>query len=341
MRGEQRLVVLQIGIHHGDVARLARQHALDAGAGEPAPPDAADAAHARVGRADRARGRRGAVGRVVVDEHDFPFDAGERARELLHQQRNVVALLERRNDDAQLGRRARRACWLGGALGKRVHRAGDIAMRPPAKFDARLDACHRVCPPKEPQELGGVRSLRHLFNETIVRLVEGLADPARRRRAALLFVLGYGALWFVYGVIAKSSQDLNADMAEMVVWTRELALGYPKHPPLLAWILWVWFKVFPLADWAYILLAVVTVAVGIYLAIELAAEWLSRREARGGAVPARRDPVLQFPRPEVRPELDPDSALGARDVGDAARARHAPCRLGGAWPDSPRRPRCC
>ena len=71
-------------------------------------------------------------------------------------------------------------------------------------------------------------------------------------------MLGYGALWFVYGVIAKSSQDLNADMAEMVVWTRELALGYPKHPPLLAWILWAWFKIFPLADWAYILLAVVT-----------------------------------------------------------------------------------
>src|SRR6185503_7298873 len=92
------------------------------------------------------------------------------------------------------------------------------------------------------------------------------------------FVLGYGALWFVYGVIAKSSQDLNADMAEMVVWTREPALGYSKHPPLLAWILWVWFKVFPLADWAYILLAVATVAVGIYLAIEFAAEWLTREK---------------------------------------------------------------
>ena len=104
-----------------------------------------------------------------------------------------------------------------------------------------------------------------------MRLVDGLSDPARRRRAALVFVLGYGALWFVYAVIAKSSQDLNADMAEMVVWTREPALGYPKHPPLLAWILWAWFKIFPLADWAYILLAALTVAVGIYLAIELCA----------------------------------------------------------------------
>jgi len=112
------------------------------------------------------------------------------------------------------------------------------------------------------------------FNDALVHLVEGLIDPARRRRAALVFALGYAALWTLYGVIAKSSQDLNADMAEMVVWTREPALGYPKHPPLLAWILWAWFKIFPLADWAYILLAAVTVAIGIYLAIELCAEWL-------------------------------------------------------------------
>ena len=68
----------------------------------------------------------------------------------------------------------------------------------------------------------------------LVRLVDGLADPARRRRAALVFCMAYATLWFVYAVIAKSAQDLNADMAEMVVWTRELALGYPKHPPLLA-----------------------------------------------------------------------------------------------------------
>src|SRR6185295_14216415 len=113
------------------------------------------------------------------------------------------------------------------------------------------------------------------YNDMLARLADALADPARRRRAGLAFALGYGVLWFVYGVIAKSSQDLNADMAEMIVWMREPALGYPKHPPLLAWILWAWFKIFPLADWAYILLAVVTLAAGIYLAIELSAEWLA------------------------------------------------------------------
>src|SRR5215213_5475274 len=123
-----------------------------------------------------------------------------------------------------------------------------------------------------------ISRLADTFNETLLGLIDGFADPARRRRTALTFVLGYGALWFLYGMIAKSSQDLNADMGEMVVWTRELALGYPKHPPLPAYIVWAWFKVFPLADWAYILLAVVTVSAGIFLAIELCAQWLTREK---------------------------------------------------------------
>ncbi|MEJ0074895.1 MAG: glycosyltransferase family 39 protein [Alphaproteobacteria bacterium] len=120
--------------------------------------------------------------------------------------------------------------------------------------------------------------LRDSFNDALARLVDGLAGPARRRRAALMFCVAYGVLWFVYGVIAKSSQDLNADMAEMIVWSRELAWGYPKHPPLLAFVLWGWFKIFPLADWAYLLLAVVTVSAGIFLVIELSAEWLAKEK---------------------------------------------------------------
>jgi 4-amino-4-deoxy-L-arabinose transferase-like glycosyltransferase len=112
------------------------------------------------------------------------------------------------------------------------------------------------------------------LNDALLRLIDGLSDPARRRRTALVFVLGYAAVWTLYGLIAKSSQDMNADMAEMVVWTREPALGYPKHPPLLAWILWAWFKVFPLADWSYYVLATLTLAAGIWLVMELSAEWL-------------------------------------------------------------------
>src|SRR5262245_24597958 len=77
------------------------------------------------------------------------------------------------------------------------------------------------------------------------RVVDGLIDPARRRRVALWLVIAYGLAWWVYAIIAKSTQDLNADMAEMVVWAQHPALGYSKHPPLLAWVLAAWFAIFP------------------------------------------------------------------------------------------------
>jgi hypothetical protein len=106
------------------------------------------------------------------------------------------------------------------------------------------------------------------------RLTDALSDPARRHYAVLGVVLAYAALWALYAVIAKSSQGINADMAEMIVWTREPALGYPKHPPFLAWVLTAWFSVFPLADWAYYLLAALNLAAGLYAAWLLAGEWL-------------------------------------------------------------------
>ena len=105
-------------------------------------------------------------------------------------------------------------------------------------------------------------------------VLDGMCDPERWRRSTALFACAYAAAWTLYGVIAKSSQDLNADMAKMVVWSRELALGYPKHPPFPALVIKLWFMIFPVADWAFVLLATATVAAGIYLATELGALWL-------------------------------------------------------------------
>jgi 4-amino-4-deoxy-L-arabinose transferase-like glycosyltransferase len=105
-------------------------------------------------------------------------------------------------------------------------------------------------------------------------LIDGLCDPQRRRRVMLAVVAAYGAAWFMYGLIAKSSQDINADLAEMTVWAHEPALGYPKHPPLLAYVVRAWFAVFPQADWSFLLLAALTLAAGLYLAFELCGLWL-------------------------------------------------------------------
>jgi 4-amino-4-deoxy-L-arabinose transferase-like glycosyltransferase len=106
------------------------------------------------------------------------------------------------------------------------------------------------------------------------RLVDGLSDPARENRAALVFLLIYCSLWYVYLMIARSSTDMHPDMAEMLTWAQELSLGYPKHPPLPAYILWLWFSIFPVSEWAYTLLAVTNIGLGLYFAFRLCAVWL-------------------------------------------------------------------
>jgi 4-amino-4-deoxy-L-arabinose transferase-like glycosyltransferase len=106
------------------------------------------------------------------------------------------------------------------------------------------------------------------------RLTAALADPARRERAVVGILLAYVALWTLYAVIAKGSQDLHSDMAEQAALAHELALGYSKHPPLAMAVVWAWFKVFPAADWAYYLLAASTAGMALWIAWRLFARFL-------------------------------------------------------------------
>jgi 4-amino-4-deoxy-L-arabinose transferase-like glycosyltransferase len=105
-------------------------------------------------------------------------------------------------------------------------------------------------------------------------LIEALADPVRRQRTMVVVAVVYALVWTLYAVISKSSHDLHPDMAETVVLMREWALGYPKHPPVLIWLVASWFTLFPLADWSYYLLAGVSLGLALYLSFLVAGEWL-------------------------------------------------------------------
>jgi 4-amino-4-deoxy-L-arabinose transferase-like glycosyltransferase len=112
------------------------------------------------------------------------------------------------------------------------------------------------------------------LTELADRLVAALTDPARRERTAVVVLLVYVAVWTLYAVLAKASQDVHFDMAEISAWARELALGYPKHPPIAAWLVRAWFTLLPQADWSYHLLAVTVAGAGLWLAWRLAADYL-------------------------------------------------------------------
>jgi 4-amino-4-deoxy-L-arabinose transferase-like glycosyltransferase len=95
-----------------------------------------------------------------------------------------------------------------------------------------------------------------------------------RELAVIGVLLAYVAVWTLYGVLSKGSQDVHFDMAEMVAWSRELALGYPKHPPFGAWIAAAWFAIFPVTDWAFYLLAMTVAGLALWLAWRLFGDFL-------------------------------------------------------------------
>jgi len=140
----------------------------------------------------------------------------------------------------------------------------------------------------------GLSSLRDRGGAALGRLLDTLCDRKRSGRAVVLVLAAYCAIWTVYDVLAKASQDIHFDMGEMIAWSREIALGTPKHPPLPAWLVRAWFEVFPLEPWAYDLLAMVTAAAALGVAWAMSAEYLDDRKRAAGLALLTLIPFFNF-----------------------------------------------
>lgn len=101
------------------------------------------------------------------------------------------------------------------------------------------------------------------------RLLAALADPAWRELAAIGVLITYVLVWTLAGFLVKSNQSVHYDMAGVVAWSRELAFGYPQHPPLAPWLVRAWFSIFPLSDWSYYLLGMAATGIALWFAWRL------------------------------------------------------------------------
>ncbi len=137
-------------------------------------------------------------------------------------------------------------------------------------------------------------SLRPRVSTALDRLIGALTDPKRCERAVLIVLAAYCAVWTLYGAIAKGSQDIHFDMGEMVAWSREAVLGTPKHPPFGAWLVRAWFSVFPLADWAYYLFAMVIAASALWIAWKIAGRYLDAEKRVAGLALLTLVPFFNF-----------------------------------------------
>ncbi len=98
-----------------------------------------------------------------------------------------------------------------------------------------------------------------------VRAVQDLSRPTSANRRAIVLLVGFAVIWTLSAQIRNIGVPLPSDMVENFALSREWALGYIKHPPLLNWITAVWFAVMPIAPWSFYLLAMLNAALALGL----------------------------------------------------------------------------
>jgi 4-amino-4-deoxy-L-arabinose transferase-like glycosyltransferase len=110
------------------------------------------------------------------------------------------------------------------------------------------------------------RRCPRVLRAAAVRVVQDLSRPAAANRRLAILLLGFIVLWTISAEIRNLAVPLPSDMAESFALSREWAIGYVKHPPLLNWITAAWFAVMPIAPWSFHLLAMLNAALALALA---------------------------------------------------------------------------
>ena len=142
---------------------------------------------------------------------------------------------------------------------------------------------------------------------TLRRLAAWLGATASDPKAGLWLVIGFAAahavLWTLILVNLKAAQDVHMDVAEAFAWGQKFQFGYGKHPPLSGWVAGLWFKVFPVADWATYALAMATLGCGLVICWLIALRVVDRRRAFFVVVMLALYPIFNFKGFKYNPDL--------------------------------------
>src|SRR5271156_5669704 len=139
------------------------------------------------------------------------------------------------------------------------------------------------------------------------RLAAWLVERARNRKTGLWLVVTFavlhGVIWTFILIRLKAAQDVHMDVAEAFAWGQKFQLGYGKHPPLAGWVAGLWFRVFPVTDWATYALAMVTLGAGLVICWLIALRVVDRRRAFFVVVMLALYPIFNFKGFKYNPDL--------------------------------------
>jgi hypothetical protein len=98
-----------------------------------------------------------------------------------------------------------------------------------------------------------------------VWLMRGLSRPSTADWYFISLLVCFVALWTITNIITNLAVSLPIDTVETFALSRDLSLGYIKHPPLINWITAAWFRLMPIKTWSFFLLAMLNVALSLWL----------------------------------------------------------------------------
>jgi 4-amino-4-deoxy-L-arabinose transferase-like glycosyltransferase len=148
------------------------------------------------------------------------------------------------------------------------------------------------------------RSRRKLSIRRLAAWLAALAvDPKRGLGLVIGLAVVHVVLWTLILARLKAGQDVHMDVAEAYAWGQKFLLGYGKHPPLSGWVAGVWFRIFPVTDWATYALAMATLGCGLVVCWFVALRVVDRRRAYFVVVMLALYPIFNFKGFKFNPDL--------------------------------------
>src|SRR5438132_3561160 len=141
------------------------------------------------------------------------------------------------------------------------------------------------------------------FRRLAAWLYAQAVDPKAGPRLVIGFAVAHAALWTLILINLKAAQDVHMDVAEAFAWGQQFQFGYGKHPPLSGWVAGLWFKLFPVADWATYALAMTVLGCGIVISWLTALRVVDRRRAFLVVVMLALYPIFNFKGFKYNPDL--------------------------------------
>ena len=90
-----------------------------------------------------------------------------------------------------------------------------------------------------------------------------------------IFIATHLTIWTL--IPALTNNNLPLDTIEALAWGSNLDWGFNKHPPMSAFLVEIFYKIFGAQDWAYYLLSQICVVISFFVVFKFAEVFFEKK----------------------------------------------------------------